>query len=505
MENQPILEVKGLTKRFTGMIAVNHVDFAVGHQEIHALIGENGAGKSTLCKMLTGVYPVDEGQIFVEGKEVRFKNPSESIAAGIGMLYQERNLVKFLTAAQNVSLGHEPLKGGLLDEKAILKRAQELRRQLGIDIPLNIPVEEMGAGAQQLVEIMRAFYMNPKLLILDEPTASLGEGEIEPFLEFVVNLKKDVGVSIIYITHKLEEIMKIADKVTVLADGAVTLTEEIKNLSLDDCVRAMIRSDKIKAITVPDKDTDKLEPVLEVGDLTFDGSVHHLNMKVGKGEVLGCYGLVGSGRTESMEVLFGIRSAADRKFIFDGKEISSGNSFEMIQQGMVLTPELRINGYFPTLSLVDNICNLFIKRFSRKGGMYKSKEAKDFAEMVLDKNGTRYTSSSQFCAELSGGNIQKIIIGRSVEVQNLKLLIVDEPTAGMDLGAKSEIYLKIRNLADNQNVGVLFVSSEVDELLAVCDRVCVFYRGDCVKSFKRKEFDKEQILSYAIKGGALVD
>ena len=257
MDSQPVVKVTGLTKRFAGMTAVDHVDFEVGQNEIHALIGENGAGKSTLCKMLTGLYSVDEGTIEILGEKKVFHTPADSIRAGIGMLYQERNLVPFLTAAENISLGYEAVNGlGMIDNKELMKRAQALRKQLNVDTPLNVPVEELGAGEQQLVEIMRAFYMKPRMLILDEPTASLGEGEIEPFLKFVKSLKEENNVSIIYITHKLEEIMKIADKVTVLADGAVTLNANIADLNLDDCVRAMIRSDKIKSIEIPQKDFD---------------------------------------------------------------------------------------------------------------------------------------------------------------------------------------------------------------------------------------------------------
>ena len=199
----PLLSIRELTKRFTGITAVDHVSFDIGRNEIHALIGENGAGKSTLCKMLTGAYPIDEGYIEINGQRVDFKGPADSIAAGINMVYQERNLIGYMTAAQNVCLGSENLKGIALDQKAMLTRAEKVRSQLGVDVPLDVPVEKMGAGAQQLVEIMRATSTQPKLLILDEPTASLGEGEIEPFLKFVKRLTKDINISVIYITHKL--------------------------------------------------------------------------------------------------------------------------------------------------------------------------------------------------------------------------------------------------------------------------------------------------------------
>lgn len=498
----PLLSIKGITKRFTGITAVDHVSFDIHKNEVHALIGENGAGKSTLCKMLTGAYSIDEGHIEIDGKKVNFKGPADSMKEGINMVYQERNLIGYMTAAQNISLGTEIMKGIIMDQKAIMKRAEDVRERLGVDVPLDVPVEKLGAGAQQLVEIMRAGSTMPKLLILDEPTASLGEGEIEPFLNFVKRLTKELHISVIYITHKLEEIFTIADKVTVMADGKKTMTADIPQITQEECVRAMIRSDKIKAVEVPEKDFSELEKnkILEVQELTYDGRKHAVPFFVCKGEVVGFYGLVGAGRTETMEVISGIRMADKKEFTFDGEVITGGDSYKMIQKGMILTPELRINGIFPTLNLVENVCTLFVRKFATKIGMVKGREGRRFTEDVLKKNGTKYTSKNQLISELSGGNMQKIIIGRSVEVENLKLLTVDESTAGLDLGAKSEIYLKIRNLADKMQKSVVFISSELEELMKVCDRMYIFYNGDVVKELKRKAFDKEAILGYALGG-----
>lgn len=498
----PLLSIKGITKRFTGTTAVDHVSFDINENEIHALIGENGAGKSTLCKMLTGTYGIDEGHIEISGKKVHFKNPSDSMKAGISMVYQERNLIGYMTAADNISLGTEVMKGIVVDRKAAMKRAEEVRKKLGVDVPLDIPVEKLGAGSQQLVEIMRAGSTNPKLLILDEPTASLGEGEIEPFLTFVKRLSKEMNISVIYITHKLEEIFAIADKVTVMADGKRTMTANISEITQEECVSAMIRSEKIKAVDVPQKDYEELEhnKILEVKEIVYDGKKHNVNFYVCKGEVVGFYGLVGSGRTETMEVISGIRMCEKKEFKFNGEVITSGDSYKMIQKGMILTPELRINGIFPSLNLVENICTLFVKKFATRIGMIKNKEGRRFAEEVLNKNGTKYASKNQLISELSGGNMQKIIIGRSVEVERLKLLTVDEPTAGLDLGAKSEIYVKIRNLADSLGKSVVFISSELEEVMKVSDRMYVFYNGDIVKEFKRGEFQKETILGYALGG-----
>lgn len=502
--DQPLLSIKGLTKRFTGITAVDHVSFDIGYNEIHALIGENGAGKSTLCKMLTGAYNIDEGTLFIEGKEQHFTGPADSMAAGINMVYQERNLIDYMTGAQNISLNNECMSGLVINEKAGLKRAMEVRDKLKVTVPLDVPVEKLGAGSQQLIEIMRAFSTSPKLLILDEPTASLGEGEIEPFLKFVRKLSDDLNISVIYITHKLEEIFAIADKVTVMADGVATKTANIREVTQDDVVKAMVRNDKIKEIVVPIKDYEALaqHKVLDVTEVNYGSKTHKTPFYVSKGEVVGFYGLVGSGRTETMETLAGIRMSDKKEFIFDGEHIHSGNSFKMIKKGMILTPELRKNGIFPALSLVENVCTLFTDQLATKFGMIKNAESRRFTREVLDANGTKYSSMDQSIAELSGGNIQKIIIGRSIKVENLKLLIVDEPTAGLDLVAKSEIYAKIRDLVDNKGKSVVFISSELEELLKTCDRLYIFYEGDVVKELKRTEYDKETILSYALGGVA---
>ena len=496
--NTVVLRVEGLTKQFVGNLANDHITLDVRKHEIHALCGENGAGKSTFCKMLTGVYHPDGGVIYVNGKEVNFQAPSESLAAGISMVYQERNLVGHLTGAQNICLGHEPRKGMLVDEKMIAKKAEELRAKLGIEVPLDVPVDELGAGLQQIVEIIRAFYNDPSVLILDEPTASLGEGEVAPFLEFVKSLRDELDMAILFISHKLEEVYEISDTITVFADGKKVLTSSASELSRDDCVKAMIRAGRQKSVTVPEKDFSNAETVLETGDIVYDNKRHHVPMKILRGQAVGFYGLVGAGRTETMEAIGGIRIAEEMDVTFAGEKITKTEPVHMIRRGFILTPEKRINGAFPGLSLEDNICNLYIDKLSSKAGFMMFDKMREFATKVLKKNEVKYTNIDQNIIELSGGNIQKIIIGRSIELDDLKLLVLDEPTAGMDLGAKSEVYVKIRHLVDDENRSVIFISSELDELLTTCDKLYVFYEGDIVAEYPRSEFDKERILSDAI-------
>ena len=496
--NSVVLQVEDLTKQFVGALANDHISLEVRRHEIHALCGENGAGKSTFCKMLTGVYHPDGGSIYIDGEKVNFQAPSESLAAGISMVYQERNLVGHLTGAQNICLGHEPRKGLLMDEKMIMQKAEELRAKLGIDVPLDVPVNQFGAGMQQIIEIIRAFYNNPSVLILDEPTASLGEGEVAPFLEFVKSLRDDLDMAILFISHKLEEVYEISDTITALADGKKILTSPTEELTRDACVKAMIRAGRQKSISVPEKDFTGSETVLEVGDIVYNGKCHHVPMKILKGQAVGFYGLVGSGRTEAMEAIGGIRLSDRMDVTFAGKRIRKTEPVHMIHRGFILTPEKRANGAFPGLSLEENICNLYIDKLSNKFGFMMFDKMREFATRVLKKNEVKYSNVEQNIIELSGGNIQKVIIGRSIELDNLKLLVLDEPTAGMDLGAKSEVYVKIRQLVDEENKSVIFISSELEELLTTCDKIYVFHDGDIVSEYHRSEFSKERILSDAI-------
>lgn len=498
LSESSVLEVRGLTKKFAGTIANNNINLTIGKKEIHALCGENGAGKSTFCKMLTGVYHPTSGEILMHGKKTNFQSPSDSMKAGIGMVYQERNLVGHLTGAQNVCLGYEPVKGGRVDEKEITAKAEEIRKKLGIDIPLDVPVDTLGAGAQQIIEIMRAFYNNPSVLILDEPTASLGEGEIRPFLDFVIDLRDQMGISVIFISHKIEEVFAIADYITVFTEGNSVLTSRTQDITQKECINAMMRADRIQEISATEKDFSKLPVLLSVKSVSYGGKKYNVPFEVHAGEAVGFYGLVGSGRTETMEALGGIRQADELDFTFNGETIHKTSSIEMVQKGYILTPEKRAFGAFKGLSLEDNICSLFLNRLSGKMGFFDHGRAKKFSLEVLKKNKVKYSNPGQNIAELSGGNIQKIIIGRSIEMENLKLLVLDEPTAGMDLGAKSEVYVKIRNIVDQEKQGVVFISSELDELITVCDKIYIFHEGNISGSFLRKEFVKAELLSAAV-------
>lgn len=502
MDNDIVCSVKNLTKRFTGLVANDNINLDIYRNEILAIIGENGAGKSTFCKMLTGIYKPSAGQIFVNGEEKKFNSPSESMAAGISMVYQERNIIGLLNGAQNVCFGDEPRNGMLINEKAAMERALAIREKLSLKTPLDVYVEQLGAGDQQLIEIMRALYKNPNILILDEPTASLGEGEVEPFLEFLKDQKAKLGISIIFISHKIEEVFAIADRVAVFTDGKCVLHSKISEVTQGECIKAMLRTDKIAPLDIPKKDIEKCETIAKVTTADYDDKVHNLNITVRLGEVIGCYGLVGAGRTEAFEALCGLRKMKDCDFTYAGKRIIPKSSKEMIGLGMTMTPEKRADGIYKSQSLVDNVCNLFLDKGLSKGpiGMIDFKKSRDLTHEVLKKNLVKYRSIDQPIVELSGGNIQKIIIGRTIQNPAAKVLVFDEPTAGIDVGAKHEIYRMIRSLADEDNKAVVFISSELDELLAVCDELYVFADGNVINRFNRQDFDKTTVLETAIRG-----
>ncbi len=503
MDNNAVLEVRNIRKQFGNVAALEDISFQIKNKEIVAILGENGAGKSTLCKILTGIYHQDEGEIFFFGKKVSFKSSQDSINAGIAMVYQERNLVPLLTGAQNIVMGAEKVRHGFLDDKSAMKDAIAIQETLKTSVPLDVYVDMLGAGEQQLLEIMRAIYRKPWLLILDEPTASLGEGEVHPFLNFIKNLTKELDISVIFISHKLEEVSEIADRILVFTDGQKRLDAKTCDVTMDECIKAMLRSAELSPIVVPEKDFSSSEVILEVTEGRYDGRNHKIELDVRRGEVVGCYGLVGAGRTEWAEYLYGMRKAERRSFTFNHEKITKCTPGEMIGRGMILIPEKRGNGVFKEFMLTENIALLhYGSVLCNKFGMVQKKKAREFAEKILKKYNVKHRSAFQLIKELSGGNIQKVIIGRSVESENCKLLIADEPTNGMDVGAKHEVYLQLRRLADKENMGVIFISSELIELLNVCDRICVFAGGDIIASYRRSEFDKSRILETAVRGRA---
>lgn len=501
-----VLETRGLTKTFGGINVNNDINVKLHSHQITAIIGENGAGKSTFCKMLTGVYHPDGGTILMDGKEVHFPTPADSMAAGINMVYQERNLVGMYTGAENICLGDEPKKGIFVSPYKSAELAYEIREQLHLNVPLDVPVEKLGAGEQQLIEIMRAFKTNPKIMILDEPTASLSKEETQPFLDFIKRTRDEMDISIIFISHKLEEVFDIADQIVVFTDGNCVFSKPVGQVTQAECVAAMLRTDHMARLEFDERDVmSGKEPLLKVKEGFYDGKKHEIDLEVYRGEVVGFYGIVGSGRTECFEHLYGLRDAKERSFVFDGETITKCKPLEMIRRGMIMTAEKRADGLFRGMSLKDNICSLFLDELlsNKLLQVMDQEKMRELTVKILDENETKYASIDAPVASLSGGNQQKVAIGRSIALEGIKLLILDEPTTGIDIGAKQGIYERVRRLAQMRDLGVVVISSELDELLAISDRIYVMAGGNVITSFKRESFDKLTILETAVRGRKL--
>jgi ABC-type sugar transport system ATPase subunit len=505
MENQNenrsfTLETKNITKKFPGVIAVDDVSFKVGYKEIHAIMGENGAGKSTFCNLLTGIYKPDKGDIYLFGKKCNFGHPADSLKAGISMVYQERNLLPFLTGAQNICLGSEPAnRFAIIDEKKVYKLADDIRKYLEVDIPLDVPIGKLTPGVQQMIEIIRAFNFNPKLLVLDEPTASLSEGEIGPFFNFIKKAADEMNISIIFISHKIDEVFQLADKISVFADGRKVLTKAKNETTRGECIKAMVRADIKQKIVINNSILKGKEPFLKVGNCDYDGKTHQLNFTAYKGRVTGMYGLIGSGRTECAEAIYGVRPIGKSEIWLNDVKIKNQQPLDMIKKGIILVPEFRSNALINVFNLKENISILFLDKI--KNNLFNtlnSKMENDLASSIAKKGNIKYTDINQNIRTLSGGNKQKVVISRSLALKQIELIIMDEPTHGIDLGAKLEIYKLIRKIAEKDNKAVIVISSELPELMSICDNIYIFCNGNITKKFERANFNKPEILKYAL-------
>ncbi len=499
IKESPLLEVRGMTKVFPGVVALNKVDLEIKEGEVHTVVGENGAGKSTLCNVITGIYMPDEGELFWEGKKVLFTHPRQALDAGIRMVYQERNLIPFLTGAQNICLGEEETRKGLVDESKILEIANALSKRLGTNVPIDVPVNRLSPSARQMIEILRAFHRQPKLLLLDEPTASLTEADVETLFHVIDSIKKE-KISVLFISHKLAEVFRVGDRISIFRNGEKVYTGKTSEVDRQSCIKYMINRDLKRQYpeVIPTSTEEKL---LEVQNVSEDGRVKDVSLHVKKGEVVGLYGLVGSGRTELAELIYGLRPKKEGKIIFDGKELKVQAPEEAIEKGLLLVPEdRREHGLFYNFNLKQNITISFLKRkLCRFLGLVKLKDETKLAQNIAASSqlNLKYKSLNQGIDELSGGNKQKVVIGRWIAQEHMKLIIMDEPTQGIDVGTKHEIYVLVRNLA-KRGVGVIFISSELPELLGVCDRLYIFRGGTVSGELNRAEFDEEKVLHYAL-------
>ena len=478
-QQAPILEARRVTKRFPGVLALNDVSFQLEKGEVHALVGENGAGKSTLIKVLTGVHTPEEGQILFDGEEVTFSGPRDSQAAGISTIYQEVNLIPLRSVAQNVFLGREPRnRFGLIDVGSMNREAAEILDRYGIRVDAAAPLRSLGLGTQQMVAIARAISLESQVVIMDEPTSSLEASEVETLFRVIRQLKEE-GIGVIYVSHRLDEIYEICDRVTVLRDGQNVRTDEVAGLPKLDLIAAMLGRELEEAergATSFGEDHEVAgEPVLVAQNLTREHLLDDVSLEVRPGEVIGLAGLLGAGRSETARAIFGAQPLDSGSVEVDGKALKLGSPASAIKAGIALTPEdRRADGVIPNLSVRENIAAAILPRISR-GGILSEKAQNEIVEKFMTRLGIKASSPDQPVGELSGGNQQKVLLARWLATEP-KVLILDEPTRGIDVGAKAEVQQLIDELAGD-GLGVIMISSEMEEVVEGADRVVVLKDG----------------------------
>ena len=493
-----ILIIENITKCFSGIVALDDVSLSVQKSEIRAVIGENGAGKSTLCNIITGLLSPDNGTIEFLGEKVTFTHPADALKKGIRMVYQERNLIDYLNGAQSICLGLEENNMKIfLNEKRNVQMAEDVKRRVGSTVPLDIEVSKLSPAQQQMIEILRALKNEPELLILDEPTASLGHEEISILFDVIRELKKN-GVSVIIITHKLDEVYEIADSISIFRNGKHIITDDKNNIPRKDAIAYMIGQDLDQQYPeIVSNSTE--EVVLEVKNYSdHAGKLHGINIKAYKGEVLGLYGLVGVGRTEFIQSLFGVAPCKEGEVWLDGEEAPKKYDPDyMIKKGVFLIPEDRKKSglIMDLLKIRENLSLATFDKFSNKIGFMNKTSEDRLLDTMTSYEGLRlkYGSLDQDVDELSGGNQQKIVLCRWVLKEGMKILLMDEPTQGIDVGVKHDIYLLIRKLA-SEGVTVIVSSSELFEITGICDRIYLLKDGKVIDELDRYQFDNEKIL-----------
>lgn len=493
-----LLEMRKITKTFPGVKALDEVDFSLERGTVHALMGENGAGKSTLMKCLFGIYTPDSGEIYIDGKKVSYKDPKDALDSGVAMVHQELNQVSMRSVAENIMLGRFPNKYGVIDHKKMNQETQDLFDRLGLNFDPKKIIGKYSVAERQLIEIAKAVSYDAKILVLDEPTSSLTESEVDKLFE-IINKLRDQGVGIIYISHKMEEILSISDFVTVMRDGKFIDCKPASELSKDEIIRLMVGR-KIDATSLKTDEYIQDEVMLEVKNLSgkYKPTVTDISFTLQKGEILGVAGLVGSRRTELVETIFGLRQKESGQIFIHGKEVQNKDPIEAIKNGFALvTEERRATGIFPYAAIRLNATIANIKKYS-KHSIVSDKALKEDTDKVIESMEVKTPSQSTKIMNLSGGNQQKVIIGRWL-LTDPDVLLLDEPTRGIDVGAKYEIYKLIGDLA-KEGKSVIFISSEMAELQMVCNRIMVMSNGRLAGIEKNDEnLTQEKIMALQAK------
>jgi len=497
MQQNPIISLKNVHKSFGGVSVLNGVDFDLQKGSVHALVGQNGAGKSTMMKILTGVYTCDSGAIYIDGSKVKMNSYSDAVSHGISLIFQELSLIPTLTVAENIFLNREILEGPFLDKKSMERKAHKLLQSLDIDVDVHSRVEDLDVGVCQMIEIAKALSVNAKVLILDEPTASLSEKETAHLFTLINSLKQR-GVSMIYISHRMAEIFKICDTITVLRNGSIVTTKPTRDYSLTGLIEDMIGR-KTAALTTADEELASKctgRPLMTVEHLNCGSRLKDVSFELREGEVLGLAGLMGSGRTEVVESLFGLNKDASGQVTINGQPYEIKGVRHAIDSGLALIPEDRRREGLVLMHSVEE--NLIVPIFDKlkRGLLLENKKVADIAERSISDMAIKTHSRKTPAFNLSGGNQQKIVVGKWLNSAP-SVLLLDEPTAGVDVGSKREIIDKVRDFV-GENHAAIFISSDILELISACDRFIVFYDGKVTATYNRSEIT-EEVLQYAIQ------
>ncbi|MBF0784362.1 galactose/methyl galactoside ABC transporter ATP-binding protein MglA [Muribacter muris] len=494
---QILLKMSNVSKSFPGVKALDNANLTVKSHSVHALMGENGAGKSTLLKCLFGIYAKDEGDILFLGKPINFKTSKEALENGISMVHQELNLVRQRSVMDNLWLGRYPLKGVFVDHRKMYQDTKAIFDELDIQIDPKEKVANLSVSQMQMIEIAKAFSYNAKIVIMDEPTSSLSEKEVEHLFKIIEKLKSR-GCGIIYISHKMDEIFKICDEITILRDGKWINTLPVKDCTMDSIVAMMVGRELTQRF--PPKTNQPKEVILEIEHLTAlnQPSIQDVSLTLRKGEILGIAGLVGAKRTDIVETIFGVRERRSGTVKLYGKEMANKTALDAINNGFALvTEERRSTGIYANLSIEFNSLISNMKSYIGSLGLLSNLKMKSDTQWVIDAMNVKTPSHKTTIGSLSGGNQQKVIIGRWLLTQP-EILMLDEPTRGIDIGAKYEIYQLIMQLAQKDK-GIIMISSEMPELLGVTDRILVMSNGKVAGIVETKQTSQEEILQLAAK------
>jgi galactofuranose transport system ATP-binding protein len=501
-DSAPLLRMEGITKIFSGVTALAGVDFTLERGEVHALVGENGAGKSTLIKIMTGAYTRDGGTVLLEGQPVDFRSPEEAQAAGVVAVYQEVNLLAFRTVAENIYLGREPRRLGLIDWKRMNRDAGEILKRLGLGIDPRATLGSLNIALRQMVAIARGVSFNAKVVVLDEPTSSLTEREVSILYDVIRRLKSE-GVGVVYISHRFDELYTVCDRVTILRDGKLVGSRPLAGLERIDLVCLMLgkQRDELRqaGATAFDKHEAKADtPLLRAENLKRGRKVNNVTVEAARGEIVGVAGLLGSGRTETARAIFGADPVDDGQIYLEGKPLKVRHVSDAINAGMAfLSEDRKAEGIIPELSVRENLTLAALPALTKFGIVSRARQ-QEIVERFMKRLRIKASSGEQKIRELSGGNQQKVLLARWL-CKNPKFLILDEPTRGIDIGAKGEIQALVNELAES-GLGVLMISSELEELVEGSSRVIVMRDGERVAELRGKEITQDNIIHAMAEG-----